>query len=153
MRYCTSRRQRCTRIQPISHTTRQILLSNAALIKQIGLELGFQQVGITDTRLDSQHANYRLWLDRHYHGEMGYMARNLDKRLNPAELVPDTLSVICVRLDYLVEETESPMSLLDHDSLAYVSRYSLGRDYHKLMRKRLAQLATQLRAAVTEAMG
>ena len=91
-------------------------LSTSKIIKQIGFELGFQQIGITDARLDAQHANYRQWIARNYHGEMGYMARNIEKRLHPAELVPDTLSVICVRLDYLVEEQQDPLQLLDHDA-------------------------------------
>ena len=119
-------------------------MSNANTIKQIGLDLGFQQVGITDTRLDAEHAHYHQWIARNYHGEMGYMARNVDKRLHPAELVPDTLSVICVRLDYLVEEQASPLELLDHPNLAYLSRYALGRDYHKLIRKRLQKFATRI---------
>jgi epoxyqueuosine reductase len=119
-------------------------LSNETIIKQIGLDLGFQQVGITDTLLDAQHDNYRHWIAHHFHGEMGYMARNVDKRLHPAELVPDTLSVICVRLDYLVEEQRDPMELLDHGRLAYLSRYALGRDYHKLMRKRLQKFADRI---------
>jgi epoxyqueuosine reductase len=119
-------------------------LSNSSIIKQIGLELGFQQVGITDTKLDAQHAHYAEWIARNYHGEMGYMARNVDKRLHPAEMVPDTLSVICVGLDYLPAEQQSPMNLLDHDELAYLSRYALGRDYHKLMRKRLQKFATRI---------
>jgi epoxyqueuosine reductase len=122
-----------------------LFLSNTNTIKQIGLELGFQQVGICDTRLDQQHAHYAEWIARHYHGEMGYMARNLDKRLNPALLVPNTLCVICVRLDYLVEEQREPMDLLDHADLAYLSRYALGRDYHKLMRKRLQKFAERIR--------
>lgn len=119
-------------------------MSNTALIKSIGLELGFQQVGITDTRLDQHHASYREWIARHYHGEMGYMARNVDKRLHPEKLVPNTLSVICVRLDYLIEEQQEPVELLDHPRLAYVSRYALGRDYHKLIRKRLQKYADRL---------
>lgn len=117
---------------------------NTELIKSIGLELGFQQVGITDTSLDRHHARYREWIARHYHGEMGYMARNVDKRLHPEQLVPDTLSVICVRLDYLVEEAQDPLDLLDHPRLAYLSRYALGRDYHKLMRKRLQKFADRI---------
>jgi epoxyqueuosine reductase len=75
---------------------------------------------------------------------MGYMARNVDKRLNPSQLVPETLSVICVRLDYLVAERRDLLELLDHPSLAYVSRYALGRDYHKLMRKRLQKFADRI---------
>ena len=119
-------------------------MSTSSLIKQIGIELGFQQVAITDVNLDAQHSHYAAWIARHYHGEMGYMERNIDKRLHPPALVPDTLSVICVRLDYLVEEQQEPMNLLDHADLAYLSRYALGRDYHKLMRKRLQKFADRI---------
>lgn len=111
----------------------------------MGRELGFQQVGITDVELDPHHALYHEWIRRNYHGEMAYMARNTGKRLHPPQLVPDTLSVICVTLDYLVEENRDLMQLIDHASLAYVSRYALGRDYHKLMRKRLQRLADSIR--------
>jgi len=119
-------------------------------IKQIGLGLGFQQVGITDTRLNHHHHNYARWIEQNYHGEMTYMARNVDKRLNPEQLIPNTLSVICVRLDYLIDEGDWPHDLLDHHHLAYVSRYALGRDYHKLMRKRLQQYATKISERVGE---
>ena len=101
-------------------------------------------MGITDVHLDPHHQHYAEWIARNYHGEMGYMARNVHKRLHPEELVADTLSVICVRLDYLVEEAQSPFDLLDHPSLAYISRYALGRDYHKLMRKRLQKFADRI---------
>jgi len=121
-----------------------VSVSNSQAIKQIGLELGFQQVGITDVKLDAQHRHYAQWIARNYHGEMSYMARNISKRLNPPEMVPNTLSVICVRLDYLVAEPADPQELLDHGSLAYVSRYALGRDYHKMMRKRLQVFANKL---------
>jgi len=113
-------------------------------IKQIGLNLGFQQVGITDTQLDQHHANYAHWIAQNYHGEMSYMARNIDKRLHPQQMIPETLSVICVRLDYLLDEGDWPRELLDHNQLAFVSRYALGRDYHKLMRKRLQRYATSI---------
>ena len=113
-------------------------------IKQIGLDLGFQQVGITDTMLDQHQANYTHWIEQNYHGEMSYMARNVDKRLHPQKMIPNTLSVICVRLDYLIDEGNWPNKLLDHGELAYVSRYALGRDYHKLMRKRLQHYATKI---------
>ncbi len=119
-------------------------MSQTETIKQLGRELGFQQVGITDANLDTEHANYHEWIARHYHGEMGYMERNVEKRLNPPELVPDTLSVICVRLDYLIEEEQKPFDLLEEGSRAYISRYALGRDYHKLMRKRLQKYAEQI---------
>ncbi|MEM7564431.1 MAG: tRNA epoxyqueuosine(34) reductase QueG [Pseudomonadota bacterium] len=119
-------------------------MSITAQIKQIGIELGFQQVAITDTRLDDQHQHYQEWLDRHYHGEMTYMERNVDKRLHPEVLVPETLSVICVRLDYLIEETTDLWGLIDESSKAYISRYALGRDYHKLIRKRLQTFADKI---------
>lgn len=72
------------------------------------------------------------------------MARNVHKRLHPEALVPATLSVVCVRLDYLIEEHHNPLDLLEQDSRAYVSRYALGRDYHKLMRKRLQKFADKI---------
>jgi epoxyqueuosine reductase len=112
-------------------------------IRKLGIDLGFQAVGFTDTKLDEQHANYREWIKRNFHGEMGYMERNLEKRLNPDLLVPDTLSVICVRLDYLTDQSDLP-SRLDNDDKAYISRYALGRDYHKLMRKRLQKLSNNI---------
>ena len=126
------------------HPKSKLALTITQDIKQIGLDLGFQQVGITDTRLDHQHPHYMRWIENHYHGEMGYMARNIDKRLNPSLLVPDTLCVICVRLDYMIEEEQDPINLLDHASNAYISRYALGRDYHKLIRKRLQKFADQI---------
>ena len=119
-------------------------MSITSTIKQIGLELGFQQVGITDVELDSEHRRYQQWIAHNYHGEMAYMARNIDKRLHPPRLVPNTLSVICVRLDYLVEPQQRMLELLDHPRQAYVSRYALGRDYHKLMRKRLQKYADRI---------
>jgi len=127
-----------------AHVTCSQSLTITNTIKNIGLELGFQQVGITDANLDPHHQHFRQWIERNYHGEMGYMERNVGKRLNPARLVPDTLSVICVRLDYLVEPQQRMNELLDHPRLAYVSRYALGRDYHKLMRKRLQRFADRI---------
>ena len=67
-----------------------------------------------------------------------------DKRSRPAELVPGTLRVISVRMDYLPQSQQQASALLDHDSKAYISRYALGRDYHKVMRRRLQQLATRI---------
>ena len=125
-------------------------LSLTQQIKQIGLNLGFQQIGITDTQLDQHHDHYARWIAQNYHGEMTYMARNVDKRLNPQQMIPNTLSVICVRLDYLIDEGDWPRDLLDHSQLAYVSRYALGRDYHKLMRKRLQRYASKISEQVGE---
>lgn len=119
----------------------------AALIKQWGRELGFQQVGITDTDLNDHEAHLTNWLDKGYHGEMGFMAKHGTKRTRPDELEPGTRRVISVRMDYLPAEVESA-KVLGQPNRAYVSRYALGRDYHKLMRKRLAQLAKHIEQEV-----
>ncbi len=117
-------------------------------IKQTGLRLGFRSVGITDTQLDQHHQNYQQWIAQNFHGEMSYLQRNTEKRLHPEQMVPGTLSVICVGLDYLPEPSEPLINLLDHPHKAYISRYALGRDYHKLLRKRLQQFATEIELLV-----
>lgn len=110
-------------------------------------ELGFQQVGVTDVNLGEHEHYLQRWLDAGYHGEMNYMRKHGTKRSRPAELVPETLRVISVRMDYLSEGTE-PLSVLGNGEKAYVSRYTLGRDYHKLIRKRLAQLAQRIETRI-----
>ncbi|MFC0269337.1 tRNA epoxyqueuosine(34) reductase QueG [Kushneria aurantia] len=110
-------------------------------------ELGFQQLGITDTELGDHEQYLQQWLAAGYHGEMDYMARHGSKRSRPAELQPGTLRVISVRMDYLPPEVES-VRMLAHPERAYVARYALGRDYHKLIRKRLAQLAGKLETEI-----
>jgi len=116
----------------------------AAQIRVWAGELGFQQTGIADIEL-AEHEDYlQKWLDAGYHGSMEYMARHGSKRARPAELVPGTCRVISVRMDYLSADTR-PLAVLAAPDKAYISRYALGRDYHKLMRKRLAQLADRIR--------
>jgi len=111
----------------------------AKKIKQRGEELGFQQVGICDIDL-SQHEQTMLnWLDAGYHGEMEWMSRHGTMRSRPDELLPGTIRVISVRLDYLPPEAHFASNLND-PTQAYISRYSLGRDYHKLLRNKLNQL-------------
>ncbi|MCY4045758.1 MAG: tRNA epoxyqueuosine(34) reductase QueG [Cellvibrionales bacterium] len=106
---------------------------------------GFQQVGITDCDLSHYRPYVEQWLDAHYQGEMGYMQRNLDKRLDPSKLLEGTLRVISFRMDYLPENEKQRMpEVLASTNKAYISRYALGRDYHKLMRKRLAKIAGQI---------
>ncbi|GEK47945.1 epoxyqueuosine reductase [Bisbaumannia pacifica] len=119
----------------------------AATIKTWGRELGFQQVGITDTDLATHERYLARWLAAGHHGEMGFMAKHGTKRTRPEELVPGTLRVISVRMDYLPPEVETTR-LLGRPEKAYVSRYALGRDYHKLIRKRLAQLAKRIEGEV-----
>lgn len=123
--------------------------SFAALARQIPLwaaDLGFAQAGISDTDLRVQREPLQQWLDKGYHGDMTWLAENLDKRLQPEQLVDGAVRVISVRMNYLPGDTRQ-IQILKDPSKAYVSRYALGRDYHKLIRKRLAQLAEQIRLA------
>lgn len=113
-------------------------------------ELGFDQVGIADTDLSEQTANFQTWLAKGYHGTMEWLANHSDKRLNPALLHPKTLRVISVRMNYLPADSHQ-IAVLKNGEKAYLSRYALGRDYHKLMRKRLATLATKIEQAAHDA--
>lgn len=113
-------------------------------IKHWGHGLGFQGVGITDTELGTAELHLTRWLDAGHHGEMDYMARHGTRRSRPAELIPGTLRVISLRMDYLPPHGAPPTTVLDTPGLAYVSRYALGRDYHKLIRKRLQRLADRI---------
>ena len=122
--------------------------SLAASIKEWGRELGFQAVGVSDTRLDEAESRLLEWLARGHHGEMDYMAKHGVKRARPAELVPGTLRVISVRMDYYPPHTKDAWEVMADGSRAFVSRYALGRDYHKVMRKRLEQLAGKVRIAI-----
>ena len=116
----------------------------AALIKQWALEIGFSQVGITDTDLQREETRLQQWLDAGMHGEMQYMEQHGMMRARPAELLPGTLRVISVRLDYLPQAAAFATNLADPDQ-AYISRYALGRDYHKIIRQKLKQLAEKIR--------
>ncbi|KMJ46083.1 tRNA epoxyqueuosine(34) reductase QueG [Xenorhabdus khoisanae] len=111
----------------------------AANIKQWGISLGFQQVGICDTDLSAEEPKLQEWLDKQYHGEMDWMARHGMMRARPHELLPGTLRVISVRMNYLPAKAAFA-STLNNPQMGYVSRYSLGRDYHKLLRQRLKKL-------------
>ncbi len=115
----------------------------AADIKIWGRELGFQQVGITDIDLGDAETRLQEWLAKGYHGSMEWLTAHDNKRSRPADLVPGTVRVISVRMDYLPGDTEQIKTLKD-PTKAYVSRYTLGRDYHKLIRKRLSTLAKQI---------
>jgi epoxyqueuosine reductase len=115
-----------------------------ALAEQIrawGLELGFQQLGISSIDLHDDEAWLMRWLDLGRHGAMHYMARHGERRARPAELLPGTVRVISVRMDYLPPLAAPPGEVLGNAELGYVSRYALGRDYHKVLRSRLARLA------------
>ena len=111
-------------------------------------ELGFQQCGISGINLDEAEERLAEWLAQRFHGSMNYMERHGNKRSRPQDLVPGTLRIISVRMDYLPEAQDDAKSLLDHESRAYVSRYALGRDYHKVMKGRLRALARRIEAKV-----
>lgn len=121
-----------------------------AQISQWAAELGFQETGIADTNLQ-QHENWLMeWLDQGCHGSMEWMQRHGTKRSRPAELVTGTLRVISVRMDYLPPAASNVLELLQQADIGVISRYALGRDYHKLMRKRLQKLATRIESAIGE---
>jgi epoxyqueuosine reductase len=126
----------------------QKMATLALQIKQWGQELGFQQTGITDTDLPEAEAHLQNWLDHDFHGEMDYMQRHGLKRSRPELLHPGTLRIISVRMDYLPEPALAMKEALTDPALAYVSRYALGRDYHKLMRNRLQKLADKIQAEI-----
>jgi epoxyqueuosine reductase len=113
----------------------------AQRIRAWGMELGFQEVGISDTELAAEETKLLDWLAAGFHGEMDYMARHGSKRARPAELVPGTLRVITARLDYFPPDARDADAVLADGGLAYVSRYALGRDYHKVLRAKLRRLA------------
>lgn len=120
----------------------------AALIKTWGRELGFQQIGITDIDLAGHETRLLDWLAAGFHGEMGYMARHGVKRSRPAELVPGTVRVIAARMDYLPPDAADSWQVLNQPEQGYISRYALGRDYHKVLRSRLQRLADRIVAAI-----
>ncbi|EGQ9467116.1 tRNA epoxyqueuosine(34) reductase QueG [Vibrio parahaemolyticus] len=111
----------------------------AQQIKVWGKELGFQKVGICDVDLSEHEAALQKWLDAGYHGSMDWMARHGMMRARPNELLPGTVRVISVRMDYLPPEAKFASNLANKNH-AYISRYALGRDYHKLVRKQLNKL-------------
>ncbi|MFQ3196666.1 MAG: epoxyqueuosine reductase [Paraglaciecola sp.] len=112
-------------------------------IKAWGKALGFQQVGIADVDLAHHEKYLQSWLDKGYQGDMRYMSEHGMKRARPAELLPGTLRVISVRMDYLPPEAKFARTLKNKNK-AYISRYALGRDYHKLLRSRLKKLGEKI---------
>jgi epoxyqueuosine reductase len=122
----------------------------ALSIKEWARELGFQQAGITHTDLSADEARLLEWLRRGRHGEMDYMQRHGTRRSRPAELVPGTLRIISARMDYFPPDATHPAEVLGRPDLAYVSRYAMGRDYHKLIRTRLQKLADRIEAVAGE---
>jgi len=110
-------------------------------IRRWGTELGFQKIGVSGVELAEDETHLLNWLDAGHHGEMDYMARHGDRRSRPADLQPGTVRVISARMDYAPSGIRSAWDVINDAERGYVSRYALGRDYHKLMRSRLQKLA------------
>lgn len=115
-------------------------------IKLWAKELGFEQVGVCDIDLSFAEQKLQQWLEKHFHGSMDYMGKYGTKRSRPNELLPGTIRVISVGMNYLAVETS--LKNLDQSNTAYISRYALGRDYHKLIRSRLKLLAKKVAAVI-----
>ncbi len=113
-------------------------------------ELGFQQAGVTDIDLTEHEQHLQAWVAKGFHGDMHYMTKHGSKRTHPDELVSGTVRVISVRMNYFPPDIEDCEQVLQDSNKAYISRYTLGRDYHKLMRKRLKKLAEKIQSEIGE---
>jgi epoxyqueuosine reductase len=119
-------------------------------IKRWGRELGFAEIGITDTDLSSAEIEHQAWINKGFHGDMDYMAKHGTKRTRPAELVPNTCTVITARLDYLPPKAKESWGVIQDTEAAFISRYALGRDYHKVMRQKLQKLCDKISENIPE---
>ena len=115
-------------------------------ISRAARELGLDAIGVSEITLAEDERHLQRWLERGWHGEMHYMARHGSKRSRPAELVPGTLRVISARMNYRAREARNAEAVLHESDTGYVSRYALGRDYHKVLRRMLRQLAEAVAA-------
>lgn len=120
------------------------LLQLRALLDQWSAELGFDQVGVTHLDMTQWQDKLDRWLAAGYQGDMAWMQQRRELRLNPQQLVPGAMRAIVVRMPYFQPDTQ-PLRILEQPEKAYISRYALGRDYHLLMRQRLARLAERIR--------
>ena len=121
-------------------------------IKTWSKALGFQQLGVSDVELSKHEKHLNHWLDAGFHGEMAYMQKHGSKRSHPEQLIDKTCRVISVRMDYMPPDCELSDAVLENPQLGFISRYALGRDYHKVMRKRLQKLVDKINTEV-EAFG
>jgi epoxyqueuosine reductase len=120
----------------------------SASLRDWAKELGFTGLGVANIDLPADEAFFLDWLSAGFNGEMGYMSRHGSKRSRPAELVPGTVSCVSVRMDYWPQDAADATGALADGSIGYVSRYALGRDYHKVLRARLQKLCTRIQEAV-----
>jgi len=116
----------------------------AQFIKHAASELGLEHCAITDTDLSHHETHFLNWLDKGFHGEMDYMERHGTRRSRPADLVEGTHRIISVRMDYFPPDAADANHVLGNGEMAYISRYALGRDYHKVLRNRLQKLAHKI---------
>jgi epoxyqueuosine reductase len=131
------------------------LATLALAIKAWGREIGFAEIAISDVDLSAHEAGLQAWIDAGHHGDMDYMAAHDMKRARPAELVPGTVRVITARMNYLPADTapdwrEREAGRAADPAAAVISVYARGRDYHKVLRARLQQLADRIRGEVGE---
>ena len=124
--------------------------SLTADIKRWGRELGFAEIGITDTDLSSAEVEHQAWINKGFHGDMDYMAKHGVKRTRPADLVPNTVRVISARLDYLPPAAKESWGVIQDGEKAFISRYALGRDYHKVMRQKLQKLCDKIASNIED---
>jgi epoxyqueuosine reductase len=123
-------------------------VSLSASLRKWAEELGFTGLGVASIDLPADEAHFLDWLRAGFNGEMGYMSRHGSKRSRPAELIPGTVSCISVRMDYWPEDSADAAAALDSGELGYISRYALGRDYHKVLRAKLQKLCDKIQDAV-----
>ncbi|NQY25815.1 MAG: tRNA epoxyqueuosine(34) reductase QueG [Piscirickettsiaceae bacterium] len=129
------------------------VLTDNELLEQMrswAQSFGFQQLGVSDIDLSKAELRLAAWIEAGFHGEMDYMHRHGTKRTHPEEVVAKTVRVITVRMDYFPDPSAESWSVLDDEQLGFVSRYALGRDYHKLMRKRLLLLSNKIKEEVSD---
>ena len=138
-------------LDPVAHLDPAARLDPAALsasIRSWATELALTGIGVATLDLPADEAFFLDWLRAGFNGEMGYMSRHGVKRSRPKELIPGTVSCISVRMDYWPEESADALGVLSNGNLAYISRYALGRDYHKVLRSRLQKLCDRIHDAV-----
>lgn len=127
----------------------QALLDELQLnVEKWSKDFGFSQIAVSNLDLEKHETHFLNWLSKGRHGEMDYMARHGTKRSRPDELEPGTLRVISVRMDYFPPQAESIQKVLSNPQLGLISRYATGRDYHKLIRKRLQKLVNKMQEEV-----
>lgn len=123
------------------------------LLKKIdnwATELGFSQVGVSDIDLSEAEGHLKRWIDKGFHGQMNYMHKHGSKRTHPEELVDETIRIISLRFDYSYQSIVPYEEVLTKPHKAAISRYAMGRDYHKIIRKNLKKLAEKIKGVVQD---